>query len=829
MQDAFTPTALARLKLTRADMLGREAELARRLKANIPFSGYSLAFPLRSGDGPVPGDDLPGYLTDEGRMLIPLKHQQCSLGLFVAKGLDAAAFDLPRALVARLAEQALEAMWLSKLTLADPETGLMDRHGFLAAVGREIELVQACLAPDAVLTPGPPCGPEDSTGSPDGIAAAPAGISSAGGFSGRAGLVVIGLGHFARLAARHGHAAALTAIQAVAGALAEATPRTTTLGRLSEDQFGVLWPDATPKACRQLAETLCAAVNGLEIDVPHTQARIRPAANAGLATYPADLSGAQLRGRPADAALHLLAAARKALDTARALGPGRGVAFGRILDDGGLVLEPLPMNRVCVNLGMSAGARVGMRFLVRDPDSGDASRSHMARYAAEIVLSQVDEDVAVADVLHVADPARPPTPGQRLVRAEDAAPLPGADDTAAGPAHKDPLTGLYAYADFEAAWTRAARETERFILAVARVDEGDVEDLEPAVRELAGLAREALGTQLDAEALAGRYGVAGLCWFLPSANPEDAHARFAALAETVRERLGLAVAVGLAAHPYLNFAKAHAPENCRKALDHALMLPAPQVALFDSVSLNVSADRHFARGDLYAAVEEYRLALLADEDNLLAANSLGVCYARLGRAAQALPLFERVAKAEPDNLMAHYNHGSICLRLGDMARAEADFTRCLKLDPEHGFSLVRLGQLAEERGDAETARGLFARALESAPGPAGAARHLARLELAAGNGEAARELLHTALTANPHDAAALALLAGLYLDAGQDPEVAESLARQCTAIAPHKKTYWALLARALDAGGRTEEAEAVRRDHASSPAPDRHEPTAEEN
>ncbi|MFW6005424.1 MAG: tetratricopeptide repeat protein, partial [Desulfonatronovibrionaceae bacterium] len=61
------------------------------------------------------------------------------------------------------------------------------------------------------------------------------------------------------------------------------------------------------------------------------------------------------------------------------------------------------------------------------------------------------------------------------------------------------------------------------------------------------------------------------------------------------------------------------------------MLSFPHVACFDSLTLTVSADRLFTQGDLFRAMEEYELALADDDSNILARNSLAICYGRLGR------------------------------------------------------------------------------------------------------------------------------------------------------------------------------------------------------
>jgi tetratricopeptide (TPR) repeat protein len=327
--------------------------------------------------------------------------------------------------------------------------------------------------------------------------------------------------------------------------------------------------------------------------------------------------------------------------------------------------------------------------------------------------------------------------------------------------------------------------------------------LEPkTLGRLGGLVQQVFGSN----ALTGRLGLVGCSVFLPGLDPETAQERCLKLVRVAAKELHLDLAAGFVALPYLHLTRADAPEAARKALDHALLLPAPRVAGFDSTSLTVSADRLFARGDLYSALEEYKLALLADEDNLLAANSLGICYTRLHKHAQAAALFDTVAAKDQENLMAWYNLGSVCLKLGETTRARAAFERCQELNPDHVFSTVRLGQLDEADGDTQSARERYLAVAQNNGGAALGHRHLARLDLAAGRTDEARERLHQALLANPRDPAALAMLAGLYLDAGQDPEIAEALARQCTALAPSRIDGWRLLARALEAGGKTREA-----------------------
>ena len=49
-----------------------------------------------------------------------------------------------------------------------------------------------------------------------------------------------------------------------------------------------------------------------------------------------------------------------------------------------------------------------------------------------------------------------------------------------------------------------------------------------------------------------------------------------------------------------------------------------------------SADRLYVDGDIYGAIEEFSFWLfLLDSDNILARNSLGICYAQVGKPDKA--------------------------------------------------------------------------------------------------------------------------------------------------------------------------------------------------
>lgn len=246
-------------------------------------------------------------------------------------------------------------------------------------------------------------------------------------------------------------------------------------------------------------------------------------------------------------------------------------------------------------------------------------------------------------------------------------------------------------------------------------------------------------------------------------------------------------------------------EGARKALEYALLLPAPHIGQFGSLALNISADKRHCRGDVFGAIEEYKLALLADEDNVLAWNSLGVCLASLGRHAEARRFFEEAIQRTPDDPALAYNLGAVCQSLHDNEAAAEHFRTCIRLSPSHLYALIRLGSSTRRMNGLKRPAPGSSRRRPSTPGARSRTGILARLALRLGKADLAREHLHQALLRNPRDVAALSLMADLYLDGGEDPELAESLAARAWP-ASRIRNGWLVLSRALEVQGRLSDA-----------------------
>jgi GGDEF domain-containing protein/tetratricopeptide (TPR) repeat protein len=792
---------MALAPLTQRDLITQELFLKDVFSRFLSFKTSSLYFP-RASDDPVVtafGEDFATatHLPAERKVLTPLVADGRLLGVFVARGACLGAPRTMLGLLPRIGAMALEQLVLSRAAVTDALTGLATGEALLAAVEREIHLVQDRILPGSASLVDP----------------------ALTGLRGCFGLAVFDLDYFSRVAGQYGFVTSEATLAKVGAILSRICPEGGVAARFHDDFFGLFLPGASASRCRETAEEFLRELAREAFPVPATGEAIGLTASAGCALYPQDIRGGQFAAPLAEQARLLMRKAKKALAVAKDLGRNQAMPYHRILAEGGVVLETLPLSRLSLSLGRSVDAEVGQRFLVWSPryertvdirksDGERISGRYPTMIKGEVMLLEVREDMAFAEVLQLTDPAWAVEPGDRLLLAPeaDAAGEPAASET--GPPQKDLMSGLYGHRDF---LRLAAADRERrqvFSMVLVRLPESAAEPRSGRPAE-ADMAEAAATCRLffGQEALGGRYSSTNLIFYLPDRTAESLAEASEAVIGAIKERLGMTAAVGTAGYPFLDFSRTDVLDNCRKALDHALLLPKePRLAAFDSISMTVSGDRLFALGDIYAAMEEYKQALLADENNTLARNSLGICLAKLGRLPQARAEFERVIGRDPKNTMALYNLGCVCVRLGETAAARQAFQKCLRANPGHVYSLLRLGRMAEEGRRFKTALNYFKRAATAQNGPALTLRHLARLAFKRGRLDEAREHLHQALLHDPKDAFSLHLMARLYLKEGEDPAIAEAMARQAVALRPDRKEFWKELSRALDVLGKTDEA-----------------------
>lgn len=798
-------TCLQSLPLSGRDLSDLSGFLLEQFAQFVHFQGGDLYFP------PSWSRKEAEYIAGERTLIVPLLWQGRGIGAVRLLGVGAkeARQVMPR--MRSIAALILEVVARTRACSVDSSTGLFTEQELYARVADGAERVRELLsrAPAAV---------EPTVPSPLHLFCV--------------GIVVIRLVNAQALAEMGGYSYLERCVAKLAAALADGLPGDILPARAGRADFALLLSSVTGRgACQRAAEEALSRMSSVSLDEEQVPGKAVPVLAEGHALFPQDMQAAELRFSPSDQARELLEKARLAASMAAQRRNGAIMPFVRILLDGGVILKTLSSGRVVINLGRRTGAREGLSFAFYSGADGS--------FKGELVLLQAGSQESTAEIIHLADPSVLPAagdilsledrgqtygagtekggeesaePGQPAGKAEEAA---GAGEEAGSGAEGG---GFYCYGhgEFMARLRRVSGGAKRFALALLRPD-GDVkvgqglDSFSDVLNRAAFLWDQRVGGE---GAFAGYYGMNGLVFCHPGGGEE--------LLETYRTfdsalaGEGVHAAVGLAFWPFLHFGRGEMMECVLKALEYARLLSEPRVGAFNSQAITISADRRYSQGDVFGAVEEYKLALLADAGNALAWNSLGVCMAALGRQEEARRYFEKSLEHTRDigeKAQAQYNLGTVCYQLGDTEGAETHFRDCLADVPDHVYALVRLGQLCEKRGCMDGALTYYEKAARAENRKQGSARDegslalrcLARVAAGQSRTAEARQMLSDALRRNPDDASAMLMLAELYLKEHGAADIAEMLARHSLGIVSQPRG-WALLAEALRRQGRDEDA-----------------------
>lgn len=261
------------------------------------------------------------------------------------------------------------------------------------------------------------------------------------------------------------------------------------------------------------------------------------------------------------------------------------------------------------------------------------------------------------------------------------------------------------------------------------------------------------------------------------------------LQEQVLQRTGRTVTIGVASHPTLDYPPAAVLENARKAAEHAAFFGAGSRAVFDAVSLNISGDKYYERGDVPNAIREFELALRLDPQNGNVHNSLGVCYGELGDHERALEAFGRALSVDGGDYMAVYNTGLIHELRGEREQALEHFLKACTLHGDVFEILFQTGKLRLEMGDSQAARPLLERAVRLRPRSGNSQRLLGDCYLQLQLPEKAIDAYKKAVKANPGDSAALSALGGLFDEKGENPDIALVFCRESVRLSPDNPLF----------------------------------------
>jgi len=242
--------------------------------------------------------------------------------------------------------------------------------------------------------------------------------------------------------------------------------------------------------------------------------------------------------------------------------------------------------------------------------------------------------------------------------------------------------------------------------------------------------------------------------------------------------------MGVAGYPSITYQKKQIFENARKALDHAAFFGPDSAAVFDAVSLNISGDKLYEKGNIAGAIAEFKMALALDDANVNVHNSLGVCYGLQGKYEQAMEEFKTAASIDGDEYMALYNQGLVN-KLTDRRRQALEFFLKAGKRGAAVFEIAfQTGKLYLELENPEKAATFLEQAAELEPRSSTVFRYLGDCYEAGGRPEPAIAAYTKAIRQNPQDAASMSALGHLFDSRRENPEIALMFCHESVALEP---------------------------------------------
>ena len=132
----------------------------------------------------------------------------------------------------------------------------------------------------------------------------------------------------------------------------------------------------------------------------------------------------------------------------------------------------------------------------------------------------------------------------------------------------------------------------------------------------------------------------------------------------------------------------------------------------------------FERGEVEAAVGQYRQALQHKPSFFMAHNNLGIALKTQGKIREAARHFVMALDGDPGNAKIHNNLGNIYAGLGDYDKAALHLEEALRIDPGYASAYNNLGNLMMFKGRVSEAITYYRQALAITPGNADARHNL---------------------------------------------------------------------------------------------------------
>jgi len=265
------------------------------------------------------------------------------------------------------------------------------------------------------------------------------------------------------------------------------------------------------------------------------------------------------------------------------------------------------------------------------------------------------------------------------------------------------------------------------------------------------------------------------------------------LAESIKRSLAAhrpeTVSIGIAVYPLIDFLKNKIFDKTRKALDHAAFFGPDSSVVFDAVSLNISGDKLYQKGDINGAINEFKTALRLDPSNVNVHNSLGVCYGIVGNFEDAKLEFEETIRLDPEETMAVYNLGLVHLLSDNKEKALEYFLEAAEQAEDIFEVVLQIGKIFLETGQPEKSKFYLEKAVDLKPESPAAYRLLGECCAAMNMADEAVAAYKKAIRHNPNDSDSLSALGYLFDLQGENPEITTILCQQSVDISPENGLF----------------------------------------
>jgi tetratricopeptide (TPR) repeat protein len=256
------------------------------------------------------------------------------------------------------------------------------------------------------------------------------------------------------------------------------------------------------------------------------------------------------------------------------------------------------------------------------------------------------------------------------------------------------------------------------------------------------------------------------------------------LQDTLKKQTEMTASAGIAEYPTLSYQPSEMFANALKALDHAAFFGPNSSAIFDAVSLNISGDKMFDKGDIEGSISEFQEALKLDPSNINVHNSLGVCYGLMGEYEKAKREFNSAIKLNARGVMPWYNMGFVSMLSGDRHKALDLLLKANTINRDVFEVVFQTGRLLLEMEQPESGKKFLEHASLLDPESGAVFRYLGECYTKIGELDTAVAAYKKAIKQNPSDAASLSALGCLFDEQQENPEIALMFCRESVQLSP---------------------------------------------